>query len=278
MDDVNLLSLGPDTNNANDFELLMHDACMNNDKSSAQDILFLSNDSQKHQQILDNGLRGACIGGHVELTKFLIKKGASSLTSGVYCACSGGHLGLVKYMVSELSAKQPFYSWDYVWNMALRCACVGGNQNVIDYVIEKYAFFNVKIEWEKGLAGACEGGHLDLAKNMILRGAGRYHWDTALWHACRKKHTALAKYLLNSDGNKPGMNFCEYEFTEEILIFMLENEILVPKYSLHELNNLRLNALALKIEIFRNIVVSLSNVLLPLLPELLRIVSSYSLF
>lgn len=49
----------------------------------------------------NNGLRGACMGGHLDIAELMISKGANNWNDGLYEACSEGHIDLAKLMMSK---------------------------------------------------------------------------------------------------------------------------------------------------------------------------------
>src|ERR1700690_1304101 len=50
-------------------------------------------------------------------------------------------------------------------------------------------------DWNLGLRGACEGGHLDLVMMMISRGAN--DWNFGLEYACRGGNIALVELMIS---------------------------------------------------------------------------------
>jgi hypothetical protein len=49
----------------------------------------------------DSGFINACLGGHIELVKFMISKGANDWKSGLEGACFGGNMDIIKLMISK---------------------------------------------------------------------------------------------------------------------------------------------------------------------------------
>ena len=49
----------------------------------------------------DDGLEGACKGGHMNIVKFMIEKGANNWNSGLYGACYGGHINIINLMIEK---------------------------------------------------------------------------------------------------------------------------------------------------------------------------------
>jgi len=47
------------------------------------------------------GLYGACRGGHMNIVKLTIKKGAWHWTGGLKFACMGSHMNIVKLMIEK---------------------------------------------------------------------------------------------------------------------------------------------------------------------------------
>ena len=66
---------------------------------------------------------------------------------------------------------------NYNWNGGLSCACLGGNLDIVNLMIEKGATY---FDW--GLEGACSGGHLNLVNLMIEKEANG--WNGGLSCAC----------------------------------------------------------------------------------------------
>ena len=58
------------------------------------------------------------------------------------------------------------------WNRGLEGACYGGHRGLVDLMIEKGADC-----WNGGLSYACENDHRDLVKLMIEKGATRCDCD-----------------------------------------------------------------------------------------------------
>jgi ankyrin repeat protein len=109
---------------------------------------------------------GACEGGHMEIVKYMISKGANNWEMGLYFACKGRHIGIVKYMVSKGANN---------WNDGLFGACYKGHMEIVKYMESKGAN-----DWNYGLLGSCKGGHVEIMKYMIEKGANECEY-------CRKK-------------------------------------------------------------------------------------------
>ena len=68
-----------------------------------------------------------------------------------------------------------------------------------NYVIKirKLMKIGIGIDWDYGLWGACEGGHMDIVKFMIEKGAN--HWGWGLHNACKNGNTDIVKLLIEKD-------------------------------------------------------------------------------
>ena len=78
----------------------------------------------------NDGLYGACLGGHRDLVDLMIEKGADNWNWGLYSACLGGHRDLTVLMISKGANH---------WNLGLYYACQGGHRNLVDLMIQKGA-------------------------------------------------------------------------------------------------------------------------------------------
>ncbi len=121
----------------------------------------------------DSGLYYACKGGHIEIIKLMIKKGATRLDRGLYGACEGGHLDIVKLMIEKGA---------HNWNWGLVYACRGGYIDIVKLMIKKGT-----IVWNWGFEDACEYGHMDICKFLIEKGA------TECWNCNKSMEEHLSK-------------------------------------------------------------------------------------
>ncbi len=72
----------------------------------------------------------ACLGGHMEIIKFMIGKGADNPNGGLYNACFGGHMEIVKLMIEKGADDS---------NREFHEACIGGHMEIAKFMIEKGA-------------------------------------------------------------------------------------------------------------------------------------------
>ena len=89
----------------------------------------ISNDEITSNNV-DNGLYGACIGGHLELANLMIENGATDFDIGLECACQGGHLDLANLLIAKGATD---------FDNGLACACKGGKVTLMTLMVEKGA-------------------------------------------------------------------------------------------------------------------------------------------
>ncbi len=111
------------TKNIHDNSRLLEIYCRNNDVIKIRKMM-------KMYLFWEWGLHGACQGGHIEIVKLMIEKGASQWNWALSYACVGGHMDIVKLMI-DLGGDN--------WNWGLRRACTGGHIDIIKFLIEKGA-------------------------------------------------------------------------------------------------------------------------------------------
>ena len=92
---------------------------------------LLINLSQQKIDIND-GLHGACQGGHLHLANLMIEKGATDWNWGLQGACIGGYLHLANLMIEKGATD---------WNWGLDGGCSGGHLHLINLMIEKGATY-----------------------------------------------------------------------------------------------------------------------------------------
>lgn len=112
--------------------------------------------------------------------------------------------------------------------MDLYNACKDGNKNHVQIIIAKKG----RKDWDMGLAGACQGKHMDIVQLMIDKGAINFHlalhyacmggdmsiinlmieksrihegncqWNLALSGACQNGNLNLVKFIIYHGGNE----------------------------------------------------------------------------
>ena len=101
----------------------------------------------------EDGLEYACRGGHMDIIKLIIEKGAQNWHCGFHGACLGDHIDIVKFLI-----KKGFNDW----NGGLSYACYDNNLDIVKLMIKKGAN-----NWNYALRYACEGGNIDIVKLIM---------------------------------------------------------------------------------------------------------------
>jgi hypothetical protein len=82
-------------------------------------------------------------------------------------ACEGGHVEIIRELANNGDLNE---------NKLIFDACKAGNMDIINILEDGVE------DWDNGLCGACEGGHLAIVDLAIANGAGA--WNDGLRHAC----------------------------------------------------------------------------------------------
>ena len=171
----------------------------------------------------DLGLAGACVGGHLNIARLMIRKSKKSRhkldwDNGLECACESGNVKLVNFMLVHESK-------DYRY--ALEGACKGGNLKIVESMFAKVSYqgwnnshfllnagvgkhikvINFLVEkargtitplgvggeaWNYVFQGACIGGHIDLVKSTI----GKTGVLPSLYYACLGGNLDIVKLVM----------------------------------------------------------------------------------
>ncbi|GAG91534.1 unnamed protein product, partial [marine sediment metagenome] len=100
-----------------------------------------------------NGAMGwAPLGGHINIVKLMIEKGATDFNLGMFKAAIGGHMDIVKLMIEKGA---------HNFNLAMEGAASEGHMDIVKLMIEKGAtYFNLPMKW------AALGGHMDIVNYL----------------------------------------------------------------------------------------------------------------
>jgi hypothetical protein len=121
----------------------------------------------------------AAEGGNMEIVKLMIEKGATAFNSAMVYAVRGGHMEIVKFMIEKGATN---FSW------AMAFAAEGGQMEIVKFMIEKGA---TNFNWS--MNDASKGGHMEIVKFMIEKGARNF--DSAMAYASSRGQMEIAKYL-----------------------------------------------------------------------------------
>ena len=141
------------------------------------------------------GLIGATYGGHIDIARLMIAKGAKAGAGAVMVgACWNGDRPMVDLIIAHgnkywneglrtaslRGREEIFYlmvsKGATNFNGALNSACTGGHQNMVDLAVQ----FGAN-DWSGGLMGAVSGKQRAMADLMIARGARITDEARSLW-------------------------------------------------------------------------------------------------
>jgi hypothetical protein len=170
------------------------------------------------QHCIDNAsevLQSVSKKGYLELVKLLIKKGVHNLSYGLNGAIEGNHINLVKFFVSKIREKK--YRSECYLNEALEQAAKFANRYLIDY----FSTLDV-VDWNFGLYGAAEGGHLDLIEYFINKDANE--WDFAMESAAVGGNKDLIEFFIRKGAHNfdCGMQGAIYGNNLELVDYFIE--------------------------------------------------------
>ncbi|XP_071115609.1 ankyrin repeat domain-containing protein 50-like [Haliotis cracherodii] len=156
-----------------------------------------------------NILHSACMGGDVEMVKYVLSRDMLDIDGKVRCgrtpmmlAAENGHRELVELLVSK--GAHVIYVDDRRDNI-LHCACRGGHVEVVKYVLSQDMVGINSRGWKERtpIMLAAVNGHKDVVELLVSEGA-----DTSLLSkkrysllhcACRGGHVEVVKYVLSQD-------------------------------------------------------------------------------
>ena len=172
-----------------DKEKLLILAC---DKGNLEIVIFLTDNKADIHIENDEPLRIAVNKAHTEIVEYLIKKGAN-VNADKYIlswACETEQVKVVKLVDNGA---------DFSDGWPLKFACIVGNKEIVNYLIEKGA--NVQAQNNGALVVACYNGRTEIVKILIENGADINAKNDMLY------------YLQNSDNR------------EEIMKLLKENKL-----------------------------------------------------
>ena len=76
----------------------------------------------------NNGMHGAAEGGHMNIVKLMIKKGASNWNKGMYGAAEGGHIDIIQFFIDKGADD---------WNWSMQGADCFGHIDIVEFFIDK---------------------------------------------------------------------------------------------------------------------------------------------
>jgi Ankyrin repeats (3 copies)/Ankyrin repeat len=129
--------------------------------------------------IFDTAMTWAAQGGHMEIVKLMIEKGATGFDWAMADATKGGNMEIVKFMIEKGATN---------FARAMCYAAEGGEMEIVKLMIEKGA-----TNFNTGMKTAARGGHMDIVKFMIEKGATDF--NRAMINARKKRNMDIVNYL-----------------------------------------------------------------------------------
>jgi hypothetical protein len=126
---------------------------------------------------------GACKEGYINMVRMYVSK-EWSMATGLMWAWAYGHDEIADYLIS-LGIES--------WNGPLYGACFRGDRELIDMAIQKGA-----TDWHDGGLGACEGGHFEIAMEMMIRmdSITPVQWQQFLHEAVLGGNSRLVDFII----------------------------------------------------------------------------------
>lgn len=178
----------------------------------------------------NKGLWGACFGGHMEIVKLMINKGAVSYVYGLVYSFTRGHLEIAKLMLKHGRS----YLNKRLYDSCISCYGKHRCVDIITFILEQGRGSSINVE--KFLRFACEDGDLKLAKLMIQNGASDVYRGLKL--ACSHGHLELCKFMVECGSINIGEGLEEacYNGDTEMVSFLLSSYDFTGDYH-HYLND-----------------------------------------
>jgi Ankyrin repeats (3 copies) len=135
---------------------------------------------RNRKYIFNDAMIYAAKGGHMEIVKLMIEKGATNFDWAIKYAAKGGHMEIVKLMIEKSAT---------YFNAGMAYAAEGGQMEIIKLMIEKGA---TNFNW--AMRSAARGGHMEIVKLMIEKGAADF--NTAMINASYEGHMEIVKLMI----------------------------------------------------------------------------------
>lgn len=163
-------------------------------------------------------LNGAIEGGHYDLIKYLLDKGACITAPMIYSVYKSGNSALGQSLLDMIPEHQRHDAINLImhdaaldgnldiinyalsrgaddYNTSLTAAAESGNQTIIDMMIKLGAN-----DFNMGLMGAAKGGHIDIVQQMINHGGDDV--NLALSAAVESNNIELIRYLIDNGADE----------------------------------------------------------------------------
>jgi Ankyrin repeats (3 copies)/Ankyrin repeat len=136
-------------------------------------------DYKDSKDIFDFALYEAAEGGHMDIVKLMIEKGATSFDLAMVWAAEAGQMEIVNFMIEKGATE---------FNRGMAWAAGGGYMEIVKLMIEKGA---TNFDW--AITNAAKGGYMEIVKLMIEKGATKF--NPAMKLASKRGHMEIVEYL-----------------------------------------------------------------------------------
>jgi ankyrin repeat protein len=182
-------------------------------------VEILLNNTRSPHEVLDQAIRAAAEGGHLEVVERLLAANANvNATAGyngrtaLQAAAESGHLEVVERLLAANANVNA--TARYNGRTALQAAAEGGHLEVVERLLAANADVNTAVAAAGGpngrtaLKAAAEGGHLEVVERLLaasadVNAAAGYNGRTGLQAAAQGGHLKVVERLLaaNADVN-----------------------------------------------------------------------------
>lgn len=126
--------------------------------------------------------------GDVNIVKLLMNKGATDIDSTIIAASQNGHLNVVKFLIDSVTSEN-------ILNSVLSWAAFGGHLDIVKLSIEKGANnFNL------AMYNSAFGGYTDIVKLMLEKGANNF--NVTMEDAAAGGHLDIVKLMVEHGATK----------------------------------------------------------------------------
>lgn len=154
-------------------------------------IDFIISCGTDHINFWNNGLIGACRGGHKQISDMMIMKGANNFGNCLYEACIGGNEEIFSFMFNK-NIPNSIQMLDAFF----MAACKHDNSAIAKFILKRNMF-----DSNLYLTYACYYGILEVIPLLIKSGAN--NWNTGLINACycygerHERHEKIVSIMLD---------------------------------------------------------------------------------
>tara|TARA_R110001599_G_scaffold74040_2_gene204376 strand:+ start:1362 stop:2315 length:954 start_codon:yes stop_codon:yes gene_type:complete len=129
---------------------------------------------------MSNCLRNAAIGGYLEIVQLMWSEGARNLNDSMGYASKGGHMETVKWLIEKGASE---------FNWGMEYGADGGHMNIVQFFLSQGANnFDSSMRW------ASTGGHIDIVRLMLEKGANNF--DECLVRAAEEGHLEIVQLMI----------------------------------------------------------------------------------